>query len=78
MLVPITDRIEVANLKVQGKIVTIYFYDDNQHLHRAKFRSNNHSYLLLSLTFECPICFGEGINCDEDCIICGGIGWGAI
>ena len=46
-------------------------------LWKAVFVSSQTSgWLLRSLTSLCPVCFGAGINEDEVCALCCGIGWG--
>ena len=29
-----------------------------------------------SIKVQCPVCFGDGVNDDRPCTICGGSGWG--
>jgi hypothetical protein len=28
------------------------------------------------LNFQCPVCFGTGVNTGQRCQMCGGAGWG--
>ena len=76
MLSPIVGYSEVDSTKIKNEFVTIDFYDCSNDLHRAKFKIMGSQCFLVSLTFECPICFGQGVNDDNECTMCGGLGWG--
>jgi hypothetical protein len=59
--------------------VSIEFSDIDGDLHRAVFRrSSSGDWSLSSLKFQCPICFGTGVNMENTCTGCGGSGWGAL
>ncbi len=76
----------VGNIKNIERIVSsednailIDFIDSEGDRYRAKFvvQASSSGWRIESLKFECPGCFGVGINNDETCILCGGKGWGA-
>lgn len=58
-------------------VVDIDFQDKIGDPHRAHFLGGQTSPLLQWLKFECPGCFGTGVNNNETCILCDGLGWGA-
>lgn len=67
----------IQETDIEGKNATIYFHDADDVLQRAVFRKVQASeWKLVSLKFQCPICFGTGENEGDDCAMCGGIGWG--
>jgi hypothetical protein len=56
----------------------IVFEDVDGSLYRASLvKDSNSEWRVDSLKFECPICFGEGLNDGATCLMCGGVGWGA-
>ncbi|OYV78868.1 MAG: hypothetical protein B7Z73_19395 [Planctomycetia bacterium 21-64-5] len=62
---PTSDRVEVQ------------FHDSDGCLQRAVFTpASGDAWVLQSLKFQCPACFGTGVNNGECCDMCGGAGWG--
>jgi hypothetical protein len=67
----------VSVKKMQDKIYVI-FNDYDGYPHRASLVYKNSSVLKLkALKFQCPACFGNGVNMGQICTLCGGSGWGA-
>ena len=60
----------------QDRSCAIIFEDKTGMLHRAVLVADKGRLSLASLKFECPACFGSGVNDGEKCILCGGGGWG--
>ena len=68
----------VGDIERADDRVLIEFYDTGGCLHRAVFHAfRGNQWRLMSLKFQCPVCFGEGVNDGDQCDICGGTGWGA-
>ena len=68
---------EILSVNKEGDNTSITFNDSEGCLHRAVFHKMvDRCWLLKSLEFQCPGCFGEGINNGELCTLCGGKGWG--
>jgi hypothetical protein len=75
---PVRGDIKIIQaIECNGEAVGIHFLDRKGCLNRAVFRRVGASWLLGKLEFQCPVCFGTGINDDIECFICGGSGWGA-
>jgi len=80
--VDLHNRIEavasISSIERTNEGVQIDFYDVDECLQRAAFESLRESeWRLKSLKFQCPVCFGEGVNDGDECDMCGGTGWGA-
>jgi hypothetical protein len=74
----VTSVARVRRIVPSSTNAVIYFYDVDEILQRAVFELAKPSkWRLASLKFQCPVCFGGGMNDDEKCIMCGGSGWGA-
>ena len=56
--------------------VNVDFQDETGYEHRAHFTAGETGSLQW-LKFQCPGCFGTGINNEEVCTLCDGLGWGA-
>jgi hypothetical protein len=68
----------VEEIQRSGDIARILFYDSDGTLQRAIFDvSDTEGLKLKSLAFQCPACFGTGINNGATCTLCDGSGWGA-
>ena len=66
-----------AKLASASDEVSIQFADLDGSLQKAIFvREHGHDWLLKSLKFQCPVCFGTGKNDGQICSMCGGLGWG--
>ena len=65
---------------VNGNSVAIIFLDKEKGLYKAIIYQDSDKFFLESMTFECPICLGDGVleeeNKNVECSICGGTGWG--
>ena len=82
------DKVDFCN-KIDGvtdieSIVETYdriqfvFHDGDAYPHRAVFQKDcEGNWKLHSLKFQCPVCFGTGVNDANECSICNGKGWGA-
>lgn len=69
---------EISATRESPGRVEIEFYDSERWLQKAVFVDvGNSAFKLLSLTFQCPVCFGTGENDGEVCGGCSGSGWGA-
>jgi hypothetical protein len=69
---------EIENVELIDGGAAVYFYDVDGCLQRALFDlPQSDRWKLKSLKFQCPVCFGSGVNDDKECSICGGSGWGA-
>jgi DnaJ-class molecular chaperone len=56
----------------------IQFHDADGCLQRGSFvLYQGTTWHLRSMKFQCPVCFGDGVNDDRTCSMCGGTGWGA-
>jgi len=71
--------VELTHLN--DNLVIIKFFDTGTTLYKAEIKKgSNERLFLVSVKFECPACFGEGIleekNKKIECYICGGSGWG--
>ena len=70
--------VNVEAIEATDRRATIWFSDTDRALQRAVFElSPSGKWQLESLKFQCPVCFGTGINDGEKCGMCGGSGWGA-
>jgi hypothetical protein len=78
LLNKIRELSEILSVEVSGHTASIEFMDDEDCRQLARFeRSQWGEWLLSSLKFECPACFGTGLTKDASCRVCGGTGWGA-
>jgi hypothetical protein len=69
---------EIARVSERPNNVEVQFYDVDGYLHKAVFvLEHGIAWRLQSLRFQCPVCFGSGVNDGERCEICRGTGWGA-
>jgi hypothetical protein len=68
---------ELSRVEVNDDQAIVEFWDLDGIHQRAKFRRVEGEWKLQSLSFQCPVCFGTGINDDVTCIGCDGLGWGA-
>lgn len=68
---------QISEVEVAADSTTIDFLDFDDTPYRAIFKSQSGDWKLKALKFQCPVCFGTGINEGETCIGCSGIGWGA-
>lgn len=77
ILVPAIKAIE--QITVQKDTLLIDFVDAQGDCQRAQFskQSPQGCWGMESLKFECPICFGDGMNDGKTCLGCSGNGWGA-
>jgi hypothetical protein len=57
--------------------VDVDFEDEEGFIHRARLVVKGDTIGLHWLKFECPACFGAGVNNDGICTLCDGAGWGA-
>lgn len=81
---PLDLVVDVGEIKVieqvesEKEVISIDFIDVGDCRQRAKFakRITDGSWGMESLKFECPVCFGEGVNDGEACPVCHGEGWG--
>ncbi len=74
---PVASVAEVESVEIAPGRATVFFHDENETLQRAVFGSyESEKWKLESLKFQCPVCFGSGVNDDSTCTICGGSGWG--
>jgi hypothetical protein len=77
----LSNRVEgvssIESVVVEPGTACVIFEDDAGYPHRAKMTLSQESkWLLLELKFQCPACFGDGVNNGQRCTICGGEGWG--
>jgi hypothetical protein len=69
---------KVNRIETRSDGVFIYFVDTDGYPQRAIFEvPQSDKPKLKSMQFECPACFGDGINDGATCILCDGVGWGA-
>jgi len=69
---------ELSRIEVTDEDAAVEFWDVDGTLQRAVLRRDMREgeWKLQSLKFQCPVCFGTGLNDDTKCVGCGGIGWG--
>lgn len=78
LLCQINGNIKFTKIEISdNNIVTTYFSDAVDDPYRAITDFSENRPLLVSLTFQCPVCFGDGYNEGLPCTICDGTGWGA-
>jgi hypothetical protein len=69
---------EISDVQIDTGSATIEFLDFDDTPHRAMFKqTQSGEWKLKALKFQCPVCFGTGINDGEKCVGCSGVGWGA-
>ncbi len=69
---------KIAAIEKTTQGVRIDFCDLDGYPQRAELHVLPGNELRLrSLKFQCPVCFGEGVNDGDHCGMCGGTGWGA-
>ena len=78
LLIGISGIGEVVNtILLSESMVIVEFNDTEGYLYRAKvIKDSSNKMLLEYVKFQCPSCFGSGINDGDECYICGGVGWG--
>lgn len=73
----ISDVAEVTQISLDADCVEIQFHDLDGCPQQAVFtRRGSDAWALRSLKFQCPACFGSGVNNGAGCEMCGGAGWG--
>lgn len=78
LLNPVRSIAGVEAIETTGRRITIRFRDSDWELQQAIFESSPvGKWQLKSLKFQCPVCFGTGVNDGEACTMCGSCGWGA-
>jgi hypothetical protein len=89
LLAPEFDRMDLLNgvskvakvrkVDITAEAGTVEFLDSEGCPQRAIFEKDARGeWRLHSLKFECPACFGAGVNNGATCTLCGGAGWGAV
>jgi hypothetical protein len=69
---------KILETLVSGDDAAIEFIDTESCHQKAVFkRIESGEWKLQSLKFQCPACFGSGINNESECKMCDGAGWGA-
>jgi hypothetical protein len=69
---------EVVGVSEDAEGVSLQFRDTEDCTQQATFiLDKSRDWKLRSLKFQCPICFGSGLNDKKKCPMCGGTGWGA-
>lgn len=77
LLCPIQPYSKVLKSYSVDALLILEFIDVDAERYKATFEKIENKWGISNITFECPVCFGEGINNGESCPVCEGIGWGA-
>ena len=69
--------VAVTKVDVADNFVTIVFSDSDNSIQRAILElPRTGVWRLRSMKFQCPVCFGDGVNDGASCVMCGGTGLG--
>jgi hypothetical protein len=67
----------IEDVQVGPDAVYVQFQDADGYTYRASMvLAASSDWRLTAMEFQCPICFGDGVNDGETCTMCGGKGWG--